>query len=91
MVTERPQTIQIFLPHGNPTGIKIADLTNRMIVATLIPRKNFPRQVQMVGLNGKIKLVKKLICFIVLKFRNYFRNNNIFVGERLSPKGIYSL
>jgi hypothetical protein len=39
MVTERAQTIQIFLPDGNPTGIKIADLTNRMIVATLIPRK----------------------------------------------------
>lgn len=34
----RPQTIQIFLPDGNPTSIKIADLTNRMISATLIPR-----------------------------------------------------
>ncbi len=34
----RPQTIQIFLPDGNPTSIKIADLTNRMIVAVLIPR-----------------------------------------------------
>jgi hypothetical protein len=38
-MTDRPQTIQIFLPDGNPTSIKIADLTNRMIVATLIPRK----------------------------------------------------
>lgn len=37
-MTERPQTIQIFLPDGNPTSIKIAHLTNRMIVATLIPR-----------------------------------------------------
>ena len=35
---QRPQTIQIFLPDGNPTSIKIADLTNRMIVAVLIPR-----------------------------------------------------
>lgn len=34
----RPQTIQIFLPDGNPTSIKIADLTNRIIVAVLIPR-----------------------------------------------------
>jgi hypothetical protein len=34
----RPQTIQIFLPDGNPTSIKIADLTNRMITAVLIPR-----------------------------------------------------
>ena len=38
MTIERAQTIQIFLPDGNPTSIKIADLTNRMIVATLIPR-----------------------------------------------------
>jgi hypothetical protein len=37
-MTQRPQTIQIFLPDGNPTSIKIADLTNRMIVAILIPR-----------------------------------------------------
>ena len=35
---QRPQTIQIFLPDGNPSSIKIADLTNRMIVAVLIPR-----------------------------------------------------
>lgn len=34
----RPQTIQIFLPDGNPTSIKIADLTNRMVTAVLIPR-----------------------------------------------------
>lgn len=34
----RPQTIQIFLPDGNPTSIKIAELTNRMISAILIPR-----------------------------------------------------
>ncbi len=38
----QPQTIQIFLPDGNPTSIKIADLTNRMIVAVLIPRNKLP-------------------------------------------------
>jgi hypothetical protein len=38
MTTTRPQTIQIFLPDGNPTSIKIADLTNRMVTAVLIPR-----------------------------------------------------
>lgn len=37
-MNQRPQTIQIFLPDGNPTSIKIADLTNRMMVAVLIPR-----------------------------------------------------
>lgn len=34
----RPQTIQIFLPDGSPTSIKIAELTNRIINAVLIPR-----------------------------------------------------
>ncbi len=37
-MNSRPQTIQIFLPDGNPTSIKIAELTNRMIFAVLIPR-----------------------------------------------------
>ncbi|MDR0413833.1 MAG: GIY-YIG nuclease family protein [Prevotellaceae bacterium] len=34
----KPQTIQIFLPDGNPTGIKVAELTNRIITAILMPR-----------------------------------------------------
>lgn len=38
MTTNKPQTIQIFLPDGNPTSIKIADLTNRMMTAVLFPR-----------------------------------------------------
>ena len=38
MTSPKPQTIQIFLPDGNPTSIKIADLTNRMITAILFPR-----------------------------------------------------
>src|SRR5690349_10895351 len=38
MADTRPQTIQIFLPDGNPTSIKIAEITNRMIHAVLIPR-----------------------------------------------------
>lgn len=36
-----PQTIQIFLPDGNPRGIKIAEITNRMIKAVLFPRNQF--------------------------------------------------
>lgn len=27
----RPQTIQIFLPDGNPRGVRIADITNRTV------------------------------------------------------------
>ena len=38
MSTNKPQTIQIFLPDGSPTSIKIAEMTNRVIHAVLIPR-----------------------------------------------------
>ncbi len=50
-MSTRPQTIQIFLPDGNPTSIKIADLTNRMVVATLIPRNKLPE----VGIRQEVR------------------------------------
>ena len=34
----RPQTIQIFLPDGQPTSIREAELTNRLVKAILFPR-----------------------------------------------------
>jgi hypothetical protein len=34
----RPQTIQIFLPDGSPRSIKIAEITNRVVKAVLVPR-----------------------------------------------------
>ena len=36
-----PQTIQIFLPDGNPRGIKFAEISNRTIIAILFPRNQF--------------------------------------------------
>ena len=34
----KPQTIQIFLPDGSPTSIREAEITNRLVKATLFPR-----------------------------------------------------
>lgn len=34
----KPQTIQIFLPDGSPTGVKEAELTNRLMKAIYFPR-----------------------------------------------------
>lgn len=34
----KPRTIQIYLPDGNPRGVKIAEITNRTIQAVFIPR-----------------------------------------------------
>lgn len=37
MIT-RPQTIQIFLPHGDPQGIRIAEITTRIVQVIEVPR-----------------------------------------------------
>lgn len=34
----RPQSILIFLPDGSPRGVRIAEITNRVVKAVLIPR-----------------------------------------------------
>ncbi len=41
MTLNRPQTIQIFLPDGNPRGVRIAEITNRTVKAILFPRNQF--------------------------------------------------
>jgi len=37
-MTNKPQTIQIFLPDGSPTSIREAEITNRLVKAILFPR-----------------------------------------------------
>ena len=34
----RPQTIQIFLPAGDPRGIRVAEITTRIIRVIEVPR-----------------------------------------------------
>jgi hypothetical protein len=38
MTDKRPQTIQFFLPQGEPRGVRIADITTRIVQAVLVPR-----------------------------------------------------
>ena len=40
MTKSKGKTIQIFLPDGNPRGIKIADITSRTVQVLLIPRSS---------------------------------------------------
>lgn len=42
MTDKRPQTIQFFLPQGEPRGIRIADITTRIVQAVLVPRSKLP-------------------------------------------------
>lgn len=37
-MTYRPQTIQIFLPNGDPRGIRMAEITTRIVQAIDVPR-----------------------------------------------------
>jgi len=38
MTNKRPQTIQFFLPQGEPRGIRIAEITMRIVQAVFVPR-----------------------------------------------------
>jgi len=42
MTGKRPQTIQFFLPQGEPRGVRIADITTRIVQAVLVPRSKLP-------------------------------------------------
>ncbi len=41
MADVRAKTIQIFLPTGEPRGLRVAELTTRIVQAVLIPRSDF--------------------------------------------------
>lgn len=42
MNTASPKTIQIFLPSGEPTGIRVAEITTRIVQLIEVPRKRLP-------------------------------------------------
>jgi hypothetical protein len=42
----RPQTIQIFLPAGDPRGIRVAEITTRIVRVIQIPRSQLADFIQ---------------------------------------------
>lgn len=42
MTVSTPKTIQIFLPAGDPQGIRVAEITTRIVQAIEVPRKLLP-------------------------------------------------
>lgn len=42
MTTATPKTIQIFLTSGEPTGIRVAEITTRIVQVIDVPRKRLP-------------------------------------------------
>ncbi len=47
MTQKRPRTIQIFLPTGDPAGIRIAELTTSIIRVIEVPRSDITEFVKM--------------------------------------------
>ena len=46
-MSPRPQTIQIFLPGGDPRGIRVAEITTRIVQAIEVPRSLLPEFLKM--------------------------------------------
>ena len=49
---KRGQTIQIYCPHGEPRGIRIAEITTRIVQASVVPRSQLERGLPREELSG---------------------------------------
>lgn len=47
MTNDAPKTIQIFLPHGDPRGIRVAEITTRIVQIIEVPRSLLPEFLKM--------------------------------------------
>ncbi|RYH63484.1 MAG: GIY-YIG nuclease family protein [Alcaligenaceae bacterium] len=47
MTNDTPKTIQIFLPHGDPRGIRVAEITTRIVQLIEVPRSLLPEFLKM--------------------------------------------
>lgn len=70
----RPQTIQIFLPDGSPRSIKIAEITNRVVKAVLIPRNQLANA-------GKRKEVSNVGLYLLFGESNETAKPLVYIGE----------
>ena len=73
-MTNKARTIEIFLPNGDPKGIKTAGITSRTIEATYIPRSK--------SNDGKIK--EDLGAPAVYVLATFFQDQSkpeVYIGE----------
>ncbi len=66
------KTIQIYLPDGNPRGLKIADITSRTVLAILIPRPKLVDAAKRNELNN---------VGVYLLFGNEEAKPKVYIGE----------
>ncbi len=51
-ILQYPQTIQIFLPSGDPQGIRVAEMSTRVVRVIEVPRKELPAFLEMPDARG---------------------------------------
>ncbi|HIF60780.1 MAG TPA: GIY-YIG nuclease family protein [Rhodospirillales bacterium] len=66
------KTIQIYLPDGNPRGVKIADITSRTVSAILIPRSKLNEATERAELSN---------VGVYMLFGSEESNQQVYIGE----------
>ena len=72
---KRPRTIQIFLPTGDPAGIRIAEQTTSIIRLIEVPRSDIAEFVKM----PEAKQVG--LYFLVSGDNTYTDNDELYIGQ----------
>lgn len=70
-----PKTIQIFLPEGLPTGIRVAEITNRIITALVVPRNKLKL------IEGRKEAYSSGLYMLIGKDENNQDNNLAYIGQ----------
>ena len=70
----RPQTIQIFLPSGDPRGIRVAEITTRIVQAFDVPRSRLPDFLAM-------RESERLALYLLIGEREDGSGNQVYVGQ----------
>ncbi|MDR5770112.1 MULTISPECIES: GIY-YIG nuclease family protein [unclassified Caballeronia] len=73
-MNHRPQTIQIFLPSGDPRGIRIAEITTRIVQAIDVPRSRLSDFLAM-------RESQQLSLYFLIGEREDGSGNQVYVGQ----------
>lgn len=73
-MTYRPQTIQIFLPSGDPRGIRVAEITTRIVQAVDAPRSRLTDFMNM-------RESEQLCLYFLIGEREDGSGNQVYIGQ----------
>ena len=73
-MSPRPQTIQIFLPHGDPRGIRVAEITTRIVQAIEVPRS-------LLGDFLKMPESKEVAVYFLVSQSDGVEDPSVYIGQ----------